>query len=55
MLLISDETTRDEIAEAITHVNAYAERQPHIIGWGTWERAHQKLNVLLSDWEKAAS
>lgn len=53
MLKVTDDTTRDDIAEALRHVCAYAERQPHVIGWSTWERAHERIDQLLTDYEQA--
>lgn len=56
MLVITDDTTRDELAEAITHANAYAERQPHVLGVSgpsKWDEAHERINALLDDYEHA--
>lgn len=56
MLKVTDETTRAELAEAITNVCAYAERQPHVLGVtgpSRWDRAHAKLDALLDDYERA--
>lgn len=53
-LLITDDTTPDELAEAITHCGVYAKRQPHVMGDAAhpsgWDLAHQKLDLLLDDW-----
>lgn len=54
--MITDETSRADIAEAIINVCDYAERQPHVLGVSGpshWDRAHQKLDALLCDWERA--
>lgn len=50
---ITDDSTRAEIAEAITHLAAYAARQQHHPDSGRWVRAHQRIDALLGDWEKA--
>lgn len=55
-LVITDDTTKADLAEAITNVNAYAERQPHVLGVSgpsRWDRAHAKLDALLDDYERA--
>lgn len=57
MLVITDETSRADIAEAIRYVNEYAHRQPHVLGVtapSRWDAAHSKLDALLEDWLNAA-
>jgi hypothetical protein len=48
---ITDETTRVEIEEAITHVLASMRRLPGVPGYR--ERAHARVDALLCDWEVA--
>lgn len=58
MLVITDDTTRDELAEAIVHANAFAERQPHVLGVSgpsKWDTAHARVDALLEDWERAGA
>lgn len=58
-LLVTDDTTRAELAEAISHVGAYAKRQPHVMGDAVhpsmWDRSHARLDSLLTDWELAGA
>lgn len=50
---ITDESTRAEIAEALTHLAHYAARQMHHPDCSRWVRAHERIDVLLADWEAA--
>ena len=50
---ITDESTAEEIAEAITHLGQYAARQQHHPDCGRWVRAHQRIDALLCEWERA--
>lgn len=50
---ITDESTRAEIAEAITHLAQYAARQMHHVDCSRWVRAHERIDHLLDDWEAA--
>ena len=52
---VTDQTTRAELAEAITHLNDYAKHQQHHVDNSRWVRAHQRIDVLLGDWEQAGS
>lgn len=56
MLLVTVET-RSEIAEAMSHRNYTAKRQPCLIGTlehpTPWDRAHEDLNALLDALEAA--
>lgn len=50
---ITDESTKVEIAEALTHLAEYAARQQHHPDSTRWVRAHERINALLTDWEAA--
>lgn len=50
---ITDTSTRAELAEAITHLGQYAARQQHHPDCGAWVRAHQRIDRLLEDYERA--
>lgn len=53
---VTDAETREDIAEALGHMNREAKRQPHIYG-GTcpnrWDRLHDAMDTLLTKWETA--
>jgi hypothetical protein len=57
LLRITDDSTREEIAEAITHCCRTAVRAPHVRGSdehpSAWDRAHETLDELLCEWEAA--
>lgn len=57
ILRITDDSTREEIAEAITHCCRTASRAPYVIGTdehpSAWDRAHVRINALLVAWETA--
>lgn len=50
---ITDESSRADIAEALTHLAAYAARQQHHVDCVRWVRAHERIDELLGDWERA--
>lgn len=50
VIRINDETTRAELAEALTHLAKYARRQPHHPDCTRWVLAHQRIDALLVDW-----
>lgn len=52
-ILITDDSTAEEVAEAITHLAAYAARQLHHPDSVRWINAHRRINALLTDWEAA--
>jgi hypothetical protein len=58
VLRVTDDSTREEIAEAITHCCRTAVRAPHVISPdpdrpSQWDIAHVRLNALLAEWEAA--
>lgn len=53
LIHITDDSTRAEIAEAITHLSEYAARQQHHPDSTRWVRAHERINRLLEDYENA--
>lgn len=55
ILRITDETTREELAEALTHLARYARRQPHHPDCTRWVLAHQRIDALLTDWQRASA
>jgi hypothetical protein len=52
-LRITDESSKAEIAEAITHLGKYAARQMHHADCIPWRTAHERIDALLDDWERA--
>ena len=58
MVVITDESTACEIAEALGHANRRAKRAPHVIGTReyptAWDRAHELLDAMLTDWQARA-
>jgi hypothetical protein len=58
ILRVTDDTTLEELAEALSTLNAFARRQQHIIGGreglSAWDRAHQRIDKLLTDWQAKA-
>lgn len=53
VLRVTDQTTRLELAEALTNLAQYAARQQHHPDCVRWVRAHERINVLLDDYERA--
>jgi hypothetical protein len=51
-----DETTRDDLAEALTNLATHAKRQQYVIEKFTedqptpWTVAHQRINAVLDEW-----
>lgn len=54
LIPVTDETTRDDLAEALTHLARYAARQQHHPDCSTWVRAHERIDALLDDWRALA-
>lgn len=56
---INDDSTRAEIAEALTHLAFRAAREIHVVGTPEfptpWDRRHVALNELLDQLDGAAS
>lgn len=53
---ITDDTTREELAECLLHLCDHAKRQPHVLGVtqpSNWDVAHQRIDRVLADWETA--
>lgn len=54
---VTDQTTRAEIAGVLAEANWHAKRKPHVVGDETlptaWDVAHDLLDHLLTDWERA--
>jgi len=54
LLRVTDDTTPEELAEALGHLCAFAKRQQCIIGTpehpSAWDLAHLKLDGPLDDW-----
>ena len=51
LFVVTDETTAEEIVEAIVRYNDHAKRQQHHPDCRTWVNAHRRINVLLHDWQ----
>lgn len=58
LIHVTDDTTRDELAEALANLNTFAKRQMYVVEKFTtdsptaWSRAHQRINALLTDMER---
>ena len=56
---VTDESTRAELAEALTNMCARAQREMPVVGTEElptpWDRHHRVLDALLDDWEKAST
>lgn len=56
ILLITDDSTRAEIEEALKNLNAHAKRQPYVIAKlmcdrpTEWDKAHRHMDGPLDDW-----
>lgn len=54
LLRVTDDTTCDELAEALGHLCRFAKRQQCIVGTlehpTPWDLAHRKLDGPLDDW-----
>lgn len=49
MVAMTDEPlTKDDLATALAHMNAHAKRQQHHLDCAAWNRAHAKLDDLLT-------
>lgn len=53
LLRINDDTTREEIAEALTNLARHAMRLPHVLDNSPHQRCHAQMDALLDDWEHA--
>jgi len=53
-VVITDQTTREELAEALTNLARYAAHQQHHPDNARWVRAHARIDALLDDWEAAS-
>ena len=53
---ITDDTTKAELAEYLTNLNAFAKRQPHVMEKSyldretDWTKAHRRMDGPLDDW-----
>ena len=58
MIVVTDESTAAEVADAITRVNALAKVSPHVLGTSDepslWDRRHQLIDAMLTDWQSRA-
>ncbi|HKY58366.1 MAG TPA: hypothetical protein VJL80_10035 [Aeromicrobium sp.] len=54
---VTDDTTKTELATALTYVNHEAKRAPHVLGTvehpSKWDGRHALLDRLLTDWQDA--
>ena len=55
MVVVTDESTRADLAEAMGHVNFTAKRTFQVVGTPEhptlWDRRHELLNAMLDDWQ----
>lgn len=54
VILVTDDATAADLAEAITHMNGYAKRQMHHPDNLRWVMAHAQIDALLDDWQAKA-
>lgn len=52
VLVVTPDTTVGEIEEAIRSLSADAGRLPAIVGWLEWDKAHTRIDSLLTHWEQ---
>ena len=56
-LRITDESTAEEIAEALGHMLHAAQREMPVVGTPDhptpWDQRHRGLDMLLADWQRA--
>lgn len=58
-IVVTDDTTADELAECLTHMCAFAKRQQRIVERlstdepSEWTKAHRRMDGPLDDWLKA--
>lgn len=58
-LVITDDSTRADLAEALINVNTHAKRQMYVVEKFTedpptaWTKAHRQINALLDDMDRA--
>jgi hypothetical protein len=50
---VTDSTTKAELEEALRYLAAYAAHQLHHADCIAWRTAHERIDSLLVDWEKA--
>ncbi len=53
-MVITDDTTADELAEYLRNMNDFAKRQQCIVGNSlgetAWDKAHRRMDGALDDW-----
>ena len=50
---VTDETTREELAETLRLLNDAAKRVPHVKGVcspSSWDVQHQRIDAVLDEW-----
>lgn len=56
---VTDTSTREELAEAMTNLCARARREMPVVGTADlptpWDKRHEALDALLTDWEQASA
>lgn len=59
IIKVTDDTTRDELAEYLTNLCAFAKRQQRIVARfdsdepTAWDKAHRRMDGPLDDWLRA--
>ena len=52
---VTDDSTREEVAQVMSRVNAAAKMGPPVVGRSDrptlWDRRHELLNAMLTDWQ----
>lgn len=51
IIRVCDDSSREDIAEAITHLGEYAAHQLHHPDCKPWVTAHRRIDALLDDWQ----
>lgn len=55
-IVVTDQSTRAEIAGVLAEANYHAKRKPHVLGVtgpSAWDEAHSLIDCLLDDYELA--
>lgn len=57
VIRVTDDTTKAELAEALTNLSHTAQREFPVVGTEDvptpWDCRHRVINALLCDWERA--
>lgn len=57
-MVVTDDTTRAELAEALGHLSHAAQREMPVVGSVTlvtpWDKSHERIDAMLDDWQRAS-